>query len=294
MKRILIAGGTGLIGQELENKLTTSGYEVLILSRNPKGKNQVFWSPKEQKIDLAAIGSIDVIINLCGAGIADKPWSKARKKELLESRIGPANFLFSIKDKFPKLTQYITASGVNCYGYDQRAGAYVEGDDFGTDYLSTLVREWETSADQFSPEVNVAKLRISMVLSENGGALEKLSKAVKWNLGSPIASGKQWMTWVHMDDLVASIQHAMEQELSGAFNILGNYTTNEVFMKALAARLNKRMWMPNVPGFLMKLILGEMAEMLINGVKVSNDKMTKTGFEFTYTDINKAFSSLRL
>lgn len=294
MQRILIAGGTGLIGRALENRLTLSGHEVYVLSRSPKGQNQVLWNPAEGEIDLSKIRSTDVIVNLCGAGVADKPWSSKRKKELLDSRVIPANFLFSLKHEFPHLKQYISASGVNCYGYENRNEPYIESDLFGDDYLSQLVKKWEEGADQFSSDVKVAKLRIAMVLSENGGALAKLSKAVKWGVGSPIASGKQWMTWIHMNDLVLAIEHTISEQLDGAFNTLGSYSTNEDFMKALATSLNKRIWMPNVPAFLMKLILGEMSEMLIKGVKVSNEKLGNTGFDFTYSQLDEALSKLDL
>lgn len=294
MQKILIAGGTGLIGQALERKLTHAGYEVKILSRTPSKDNQVFWDPKEKKIDLDNIKSTEVIINLCGAGVADERWTKKRKKELHDSRVIPADFLFSVIEQFPYLKQYISASGVNCYGYDSLEMLYGEEDAYGKDYLSQLVKEWEASADQFLPFVKVAKLRISMVLSENGGALDKLAKAVKWGVGSPIGSGKQWMTWVHMDDLVSAFEHTVANELEGAFNTLSNYTKNADFMKALARKFEKRIWLPNVPAFLMKLILGEMSEMLVNGVKVSNEKLLNTQFEFAYNDIDKAFEELDL
>lgn len=291
MKQIVIAGGTGLIGKKLEEKFVSEGFDVLILTRNPKVSNHVFWNPAEKKIDLEKLQNVEVIINLCGAGIADKPWSNSRKKELHDSRIIPNKFLSSIQSDFPNLKQFVAASGVNAYGYKNRPEEYTEKDNFGSDYLSVLVEKWEDSTNGFQ-NIPVAKMRIAMVLSSEGGALQKLLKPIKFNLGSGLGSGEQIMTWVHIDDLTNAFVFAIKNKWDGAFNILNGYTSNKEFMSILLQVKNKKMWLPNVPSFALKMFLGEMSEMLLKGVKVSNQKIKDAGFEFQHLDLKSALKNL--
>ena len=295
MKKIVIAGGTGLIGQKLEKQLESSGHEVFILTRSPKANNHIYWNPAKGEIDKEKLGGIDVIVNLTGAGIADKRWTESRKKVLYDSRINTTDFLFEHLNDFPNLTQYVSASGINCYGYDSIGREYVETDPFGSDYLSSLVESWEEHADQFSKKgIGVSKIRISMVLSDRGGALDRLKKIAKIGLASPLGSGKQEMTWIHEKDLVRLFDHVIANGLNGCWNALNTYNSNKEFMKSLAKRFNKSMWMPNVPGFAMKLAFGEMSEMLLKGVPVSNEAILNTGFQFSYSNLEDAFASLDL
>ena len=295
MKKIVIAGGTGLIGQKLEKQLAASGHEVFILTRSPKENNHIYWNPANGEISKDKLEKIDVIVNLTGAGIADKRWSESRKKVLYDSRINTTDFLFEHLDDFPNAKQYVTASGINCYGYDSIGREFVERDPFGSDYLSSLVKSWEEHADQFSKKgISVSKIRISMVLSDRGGALDRLKKIAKIGLASPLGSGKQEMTWIHETDLVRLFDHVISNELSGAWNALNDYSPNATFMKTLANRFNKSMWMPKVPAFVMKLVFGEMSEMLLKGVPVSNQAIKETGFQFNYSNLEEAFASLDL
>lgn len=295
MKKIVIAGGTGLIGQKLEKQLAASGHEVFILTRSPKEKNHIYWNPANGEISKDKLEKIDVIVNLTGAGIADKRWSESRKKVLYDSRINTTDFLFEHLDDFPNAKQYVSASGINCYGYDSIGREFVERDPFGSDYLSSLVKSWEEHADQFSKKgISVSKIRISMVLSDRGGALDRLKKIAKIGLASPLGSGKQEMTWIHETDLVRLFDHVISNELSGAWNALNDYSPNATFMKTLANRFNKSMWMPKVPAFVMKLVFGEMSEMLLKGVPVSNQAIKETGFQFNYSNLEEAFASLDL
>lgn len=293
MKRIAIAiaGGTGLIGKKLEEKFASKGFDVLILTRNPKADNHVFWNPSERKIDLEKLQKVEVIINLCGAGIADKPWSKSRKKELHDSRIIPNEFLSSIQSDLPNLQQFISASGVNAYGYENTSKEYIEDDDFGSDYLSQLVQKWEESTNGFQ-NIPVAKMRISMVLTSEGGAMEKLMKPINFHLGSGLGSGKQAMSWVHIDDLTNSFVFTVQKQLNGAYNILNGYIPNKEFMSTLSEVKGKKMWLPNIPGFMLKMVLGKMSEMLLKGVKISNKKIQDAGFKFQHLDLKSALNNL--
>lgn len=295
MKKIVIAGGTGLIGQKLEEHLSSKGHEVLILTRSPKSANHIYWDPTKGEIDKEKLESVEVIVNLTGAGIADKRWTDSRKKVLFDSRINTTDFLFERVDDFPKLTQYVSASGITCYGYISIGREFKENDPFGSDYLSNLVKDWENHADQFSTKgISVSKIRISMVLSESGGALDRLKKIAKIGLASPLGNGKQEMTWIHETDLVRLFDHVISHALNGSWNALNDYCSNKEFMKALANRFNKSMWMPNVPGFVMKLAFGEMSEMLLKGVPVSNQAIKNTGFTFNYSSLKEALSDLDL
>ena len=228
-----------------------------------------------------------MLINLCGAGIADKPWSEARKKELHDSRVNPAHVLLEEAKKSVNIKHYVSASGINCYPVNT-SHLLAEKDSYGTDYLSRLVKEWETAALHFEAICPVTLLRISAVLSEDGGALAKMKPLFKWGLGAPLGTGKQPFTWVHEDDLVAAILHLVENKLAGAYNICGETVTNRDFSKALAQSVNRWMLPIPVPAFVMKLMLGEMSEMLLNGVNTDSEKLQSTGFGFTYKHIHDA------
>ncbi len=291
MKNILIAGGSGLVGKRLALRLVEKGYDVSILSREPKGSNHFYWNPAKKEIDQTALSNVDVIINLSGAGIADKKWSNERKLELQNSRVGTNVFLYSLVDQMPNLRHFICASGINAYGYND-AKIYKETDEFGTDFLSQLVRVWELSAEQFNTKCKVAKIRTAMVLSSKGGALGRLLPVIKFGLGSGIGKGIQASPWIHIDDLVEMYVFAVENELEGSYNALAGYDSNYDLMKGLAQTLRKPYWLPNVPGFVMRRLFGEMALMLLNGVRASNDKITERGFVFKFTNLKDALSDL--
>jgi uncharacterized protein (TIGR01777 family) len=291
-QHILIAGGTGLIGKTLEKQFLADGFEVSILTRNEELCKQAqyrWWNPDAGKMSPNALDGIDIVVNLCGAGIADKPWTAKRKEELHDSRVKPALLLLDAAKKSGKIKHYISASGINCYTVNT-PNQVNEDDAYGTDYLSRLVHEWEYASLQFEALCPVTLLRISAVLSENGGALKKLKPLFKWGLGSPLGTGKQPFTWVHEKDLVRAILHITENQLAGAYNICGKTVSNELFSKALAKSVKRWMLPIGVPAFLMKLMLGEMSEMLLNGVNTNAEKLKSTGFEFKFEEIGEALS----
>jgi uncharacterized protein (TIGR01777 family) len=286
----MIAGGTGLIGKALEKKLLEIGYSVRILTRNPTANNHYFWNSSLNEIDESSLSEVNVVINLSGAGIADKRWNKGRKDVLASSRIGTNEFLASKISKMPQLEQFISSSGINCYPLENSSKIYTEEDDFGSDYLSQLVKKWEESADLFLSKCPVAKIRTAVVLSPNGGALSKMLPAIKMGIGSPLGSGNQAMAWIHIDDLVALFVFAIENQLTGPFNAVTACTSNKNFMKALAKQYKKPFWFPNVPSFVLKLIFGEMSTVLLDGVQVSNQKITDLGFKFHKNILEQALN----
>lgn len=291
---ILIAGGTGLIGHALQKRFKEAGHEVRILSRKPSDHLQhlFHWDPDREQIDAAALSGVTTIINLSGAGIADKRWTKKRKRELLSSRVIPALFMAKLAPQMPDLKQYISSSGVNAYGYDHPEKVYVESDPFGDDFLSQIVRQWEEAADHLKPFCPVAHIRTSLVMAEKGGALETMAKPARMGFAAALGSGRQWMPWIHIEDLAGIFELVMEKRLSGSFNAAAETVTNKEFTAALARKLHRKLWLPNVPGFLLKIALGEMSSLVLEGLNVSSRKIKNEGFTFRYEKVDEALEDL--
>lgn len=291
-KKILIAGGTGFIGKLLVKELQNAGHEVRVLSRNSQTNGSFFWSPSTKEIDLKAFDGIQILINLSGSGIADKRWTEERKKDLYASRIDTNAFLFHHTEHMPELEQFITASGINAYGFDNIDTQHSEDDPFGTDFLSQLVHDWEKSADVFSVKCPVAKIRIAVVLGPEGGALKRMLPAIKMGIGSPLGTGQQYMPWIHAADLVGILVHAIDQKLDGAYNAVAQCDTNREFMKLLARQLKKPFFFPAVPSFVLRAMFGEMADVLLKGTSASNKKIQSAGYSFKYPSLYSAFSDI--
>lgn len=292
MKKILIAGGTGLIGTKLSALLTQKGHTVSILTRSPRLPNHFSWNPSNNTIDERAFEGVEVLINLSGEGIAEKRWTIRRKKELYHSRIGTTEFLFSFVHKMPQLQQFICSSGINCYGYDDDDMLYLEKAPFGVDYLSELVEEWEKSASLFYKKCKVVKVRTAVVFDYSSGALQKMLPPIKLGIGSPLGTGKQFMPWIHISDLTNLFMHCIEQELDGAYNAVAANDTNETITKSIARILNKPFWFPNVPALVLQVLFGEMASVLLKGLKASNVKIKTTGFQFEFETLDPALKNI--
>ena len=289
MKKVLIAGGTGHLGRNIEQELILKGYHVLILTRNPSKENHIFWNPSENKIDTKRLSEVEIIINLAGENIGAKKWSNDRIKQLFLSRINPAVILYENRTSFPKLKQYISASGVNCYGYDSLDKIYSEEDKYGKDTLSQIVQKWEEAADLFLEKYIVTKMRTAVVLDKNEGAFQKIAQPIKMGIGSPLGSGEQYISWVHINDLVDSYLFAIENKLDGTYNIVGGNDSNKTFGKTLAKKLKKGFWFPKVHAFVLSLILGKMSVLVLKGVQVSNKKIKEKGFQFQFDSLEKVF-----
>lgn len=291
---ILIAGGTGLIGKELSS-LLNEHFSVRILTRD-KSKckdNYFYWNPDLGEIGENAFLGVTHIVNLCGAGIADKRWTAKRKKELYDSRIVPAEFLFSKKDLLPDLKHYISASGVNCFDIEQRTKIFTEEDEIAQDFVSQLVKKWEEAADLFQGNCLVSKIRISFVISPKGGGIAKIEQPIKMGFGSVLASGNQGMPWIYIDDLTRIFLHIIEKELAGVYHACAGNTTNKELTLLLAKKNHKRIFLPKVPAFVLNVILGELAILVCEGVRISSQKIINTGFEFKFKNLEDCFESLR-
>jgi len=298
--KVLITGGSGLIGSQLSDKLAIFGHEVVHLSRDKeKSSNyQTFtWNIAEGVIEQGALEGVDVIIHLAGAGVADKRWTNERKRILTSSRIDSANLIFEqLKSMNQKINAFISASAIGIYGFD--TGGILQTEDriqLGDDFLATLTKKWELSADQFTDVgARVVKLRTGLVLSEKGGLLGKMVPMAKLGLSSGFGSGEQFMSWIHIDDLVGMYIMIIEkQKIKGVYNAVApNPVTNNEFLKILAGVLNKPYFLPNTPKFLLKLGFGELASVITGGNKVSSKKIETAGFKFTYERLHEALDDL--
>lgn len=285
-EHVLIAGGSGFIGHKLKLYLSQN-YRVSVLTRNKKNltkKGYFYWSPEDNEIDLRALKDVTVVVNLCGAGIADKRWTKTRKKELADSRTNPAVFLFKHMKSMYNLKQYITASGVNCYPINSDK-IYGEEEVFGTDFVSRLVQKWEQNADLFQQNCKVVKLRFGFVFSLGEGGLKKITLPIKLGIGSVLGSGKQTIAWIHIDDLVRLVEFVIEKNLTGSFNAVAGNTTNEELIHFLSKKLKRKIILPKTPKFILYLLFGKMASLLLTGISASNEKIKKEGFVFERTEL---------
>jgi len=300
MSTVLITGGTGLIGQQLTEKLVGRGHRVHILSRNPaadatENVQQFFWDPLEGELDISALNGVDGIVHLAGAGIADKRWTASRKKLIVASRVRSAELLAKeMRSTEADFDFFITASGSNYYGTKTSERVFKETDPAGDDFLAQCCVKWEGAAFGPNPARRSVAIRTAIVLSEKGGALEKIAAPIKYGLGAVLGRGKQYTPWIHLSDLVDIYVFAIENsKMSGAFNAVADeHLTQKELTYAIAVAYDKKIWLPNVPGFAMKLALGELSNVLLKGSRLSNDRVRQAGFQFSYSKIDSALQDL--
>ncbi len=300
VKKILITGASGLVGQRLTELLLQKGYQASHLGRSKRGGAvpSFVWDVEKGFLDSKAMNDVNTIIHLAGAGVADKRWTASRKKEILESRTKSTALLFeTLKNEKNSVTTVISASAIGYYGFGLRDEVFTEESKSGSDFLALVTKQWEEAVDQISSiGLRVVKLRIGIVLSEKGGALAEVSKPIKLGVGSPLGSGKQHLTWIHLDDLCEMFIKAIEDStMKGAYNAVGpEWVSNAEMTKAIAKVLKKPLWLPPVPGFVLKIVLGEMADMVLNGSKISSTRIQTTGFKFKFTKLDEALKDLLL
>ncbi|HAS41906.1 MAG TPA: TIGR01777 family protein [Microscillaceae bacterium] len=298
-KKILITGGTGLIGKRLTQFLLEKDYTVRYLSRSKRAIKDVEvyeWHPDEGTIDKAAFADIDGIVHLAGAGVADKRWTDSRKKEILESRTQSTELLATTIDALgihPKA--FVSASAIGYYGIDTGEQLLDESSKVGSDFLADVTSKWEESAEGFIKKgIRTVKVRVGVVLSTESGALPKLLQPIRLGLGAPLGSGKQYLSWIHIDDIARIFLYALENEqLQGAYNgVAPHPVTNTEMTKMVASVIHRPAFLPNVPSFMLKMMLGEMASIVIDGNRVSSKKIANSGFEFKFPDLKKALEQL--
>lgn len=297
-KNILITGASGLIGTQLTKEFLAKGYNVSHLGRSPKkGKIPSYtWNIETQTCDPQAFEGIGTIIHLTGAGVAEKRWTKQRKKEILESRTHSTRLLFKmLSENKHQVRSVISASAIGYYGFQHPEEVFHENSPKGNDFLATVVDQWENEIDKLNTlNLRVVKVRIGIVLSERDGMIKEISRPVKWFVGSPLGTGNQYVSWIHIDDLCNIFQKAVDDErLAGPYNATAiTPATNREITKAIAHALHRPVVMPAVPGWVLKILLGEMADMICNGSRVSSEKIRQTGFEFRFNNLEPAVNNL--
>ena len=298
--KVLVTGATGLIGQQLVDVLIQNDHTVHYLTTSPlKIQNKAnyfgfFWNPQEGKIDENCIEGVDVIVHLAGASIS-KRWTNSYKQELIESRVLSANLLFNLlKKKTNQVKHFISASGTAIYP-DSYDVIYDESSkQIDTTFLGHVVVKWEESADQFKLlNLKVTKLRTGVVFSEKGGALLEMIKPIKMYLGSGFGLGKQMQSWIHLIDIANLYYFVIQNQTEGIINAVApDYVTNQELTKALAKHLKRPLFLPNIPQFIMKLLLGEMSILLFNNKKIIPKRALSLGFKFQFDTVEKALQNI--
>ena len=295
MRKVLITGGSGLIGRRLSFLLKSRGYEVRILSRsnNPKNNYKTFvWNVSEQYINDSAFEGLNHIIHLAGAGIADKRWSEKRKKEIIASRVASTNLLYNtVKRLKTPLNSFISASATGYYGAVTSETIFEEKDKPAKDFLGKVCSLWEDSIFQFNEiKIRTVALRTGIVLSKDGGALKKMKTPIITSLGN----GKQYMPWIHIDDLCELYIKAIEdQEFKGAFNAVSSeHISNLSFSKKISKIFNHPFLAIGAPSFILQIVFGEMSTIILNGSRISANKIKQAGFKFKFENLEKALKNL--
>lgn len=298
--KVLITGATGLIGTELVSLLLQNGISVNYLTTSQKkivnelNYNGFYWSPEQGLIDENCLMGVDSIINLAGANIA-KRWTNSYKQEIIESRLLSSALLFkALKNNPNQVKQIVTASGTSIYPNSDTIIYDENSTQVNDSFLGNVVVKWEESTDKFaSLGLKVCKLRTGIVLSTKGGALVEMLKTIKLGLGSAFGSGKQIQSWIHIHDIAALYLFALKNDLEGVYNAVSpNPVTNQELTFTIAKVLKKPLFMPNIPKFVMKLMLGEMHELLFENRNLSAKKIEEKGFEFKYKTIDKALINI--
>ena len=297
MKKILITGGTGFVGKQLIPFLVEKGYSIHVLTRKPSAnslKNICFfqWDIERQYIDKKAFEGVEILINLTGANIGEKRWTEQRKKEIIDSRINSIDVLYQYisENKF-NINTFISSSAVGFYGAVTTDKTFVETSESGNDFLASVSQKWEDATLKFNDlGIRTVILRKGVILGKEGGMVKKLSPLAKLGINVSLGSGKQYLPWIDIRDLVRLYDFFLSNaQLSGIYNAVATeQITMSDLSKALLQAFGKKSFLPNAPAFVIRLLFGEMAVMLLEGSKVSNEKLKTTGFSFEFDTIEKS------
>lgn len=298
-KNVLLTGGSGFIGKYLTEVLIANGFSVSVLSRADRKNTPLItyykWDLKNDFIEEEAILKADYIIHLAGEGIVEKRWTEKRKKAILESRTKPVQLIFNIlKKKKKSLDAFISASAIGIYGAYTSKQICTEDQPPANDFLGITCQKWEEAVDEInSVGIRTVKVRTGIVFGKNEGFLKKIAPSFKAGFGTILGSGKQYLPWIHIEDLCQIyLKAVINPEMHGAYNAaITDNTTNGSFSKILANLYGYKIWLPKVPAFLIRFALGEMSVAVLEGQRVSSEKIQKTGFEFQFSDIETALSN---
>ncbi len=304
MQTVLLTGGTGLVGKAFTQLLTSKGYQVIILSR---GKKEIVtepnvtyaqWNVATEEIDIEAVKKADYIIHLAGAGVMDKKWTEQYKKEIVDSRIkSGALIVNTLKNNEHNVKAIVSASAIGYYGEDKIDNYFfTETDKPAEGFLGSTCQLWEDSIDYAnSLGIRVAKMRIGIVFSNNGGAFAEFVKPLKFKLATILGKGNQVISWIHIDDLCRQFLFAIENEdIKGVYNAVApNPITNKNLILKLARKIAGKFYIPfYVPSFLLKLMMGDRSIEILKSTTVSSKKITDAGFKFLYNEVDEALENL--
>lgn len=302
--KILITGATGLVGQSLTdfcvldkvfvNYLTTSKDKI----RSETYVQGYYWNPSENYMDEAALDGVEAIIHLAGFSIAER-WTPENRSAIFDSRITTARMLYSALSRKRKkgpisVKHFISSSAIGGYPssyeilYDESYEKYAKG------FLGEIVEEWEKAAREFKRlDIMTTCVRSGIVLDKEKGALEKMKKPILSGVGASLGSGKQWQSWIHTDDIGGIYYHILCNKLEGIYNgVAPNPVTNKELTQAVASALNKKILLPKVPKFTLKLLLGDMATIVLESQKVSANKIQEAGYVFKYNTLDEALGNV--
>jgi len=302
--KVLIAGGSGFLGQPLADRLVSRGHEVVILTRRPRGDRtarpirDVAWAPgspsasTEWHRELHDAGGI---VNLAGAGIADRRWTPSRKRLILESRVEPTRALVSAVRNAGTRPVFVQGSAIGYYGATLDDVTFDESSPPAADFLGRVCQQWETAAQPAADAgCRVAIVRTGIALDARGGALRQMARPFRLFVGGPVASGRQVMSWIHADDWIGMVVWALETaSVAGVVNATAPApVTNAAFSRALAHALRRPNWMP-VPGFALRLLFGELADaLLIKGQRVVPVRTQALGYQFEHPDLDESLAAI--
>ena len=299
-KKVLITGATGLIGQKLIELCSEKGIEVHYFTRDPskvshfKNAKGFLWDIKNRTLDDGAFQGVTTIVHLAGAPIS-KRWTKSYKKTLVNSRVVPMQMMYERLEKINhSVGHFISASGISIYP-SSSTKLYTEDEQSRSlNFITEVVEKWEAQARKFkSLGMEVSKVRTGLVLAKNGGLLQTLVQPVRLGIGSPLGSGEQWQSWIHIEDIAGIYLFLMRSNMEGIFNAVApNPVKQKRLIKLIATKLNKPLWMPNVPGFAIKLLMGEMGSLALESQLVSANKIKEIGYHFQYPNLEPALDDL--
>lgn len=298
--KILVTGATGFIGTALCSHLLKHNHSVHYLVTNAKDIKDkenykgFLWNPEKNEIDLNSLEQVDAIVNLAGHTI-NCAWTEENKKAIHDSRINCSNTLFkALKDNQHQVKSIVNASAIGIYPSSETAVYTEHSTDFGNDFLAEVCKDWEAANLRFeSLGINTAITRFGLILSKDNGVLHELAKVVSKGLGANLGNGEQWMSWIHFNDVIEIIYQLLKNQQGGIFNVVApNAVKQHQFLKLLAAQLNKPLWLPNIPEFVIKFGLGKRSALVLSSQHVQSVKLPEIGYKFMFTDLASTLKDL--
>ncbi|MCC7245310.1 MAG: TIGR01777 family oxidoreductase [Saprospiraceae bacterium] len=295
-KVVLIAGGSGLVGSKMSALFAQAGYEVRCLTRRPAQQHDFAWNPSSGQIDDRALDNVNILVNLAGAGIADKRWTKKRKEEIIESRTESNRTLANaLQRSGVKPDCFLSASAIGYYGNTGEVWVTETMPSADKSFMVECCRLWEKSAQEVAAFCGrTCVFRIGIVLAAEGGALAEIARPMKFGVGAWFGGGYAWYSWIHRDDLCRMFIAAAERsQYEGVYNAVApNPVRNKVFVKAVRKALHSPALLAPAPEFALKLVLGEMSAVVLNSNRISGEKIVKAGFKFEFPELAAALAEV--